>query len=267
MSHLQEHKSCLGQMLCLKSCLSQMRFPMEWEKANAVPKLYKFLNENNLLSSNHSGFRPGDSCINQLVSITHKIYQSFGNDLEVRGVFLDISKAFDKVWHEGLILKLSRNGISGNLLYVLKDFLKYWKYQKQRAALNVQNSSWKGISSGVLQGSILGQILFLICINDLPDGLTSNCKLFADDTSLFSVVHDVTLSSSELKGDLAKISEWAFKWKMTFNPDPSKQAQEVIFSRKLKTVSHPSITFNNDPFKSLSCSKTFGISFRFEINV
>ena len=125
MSHLQEHKSCLGQMLCLKSCLSQMRFPMEWEKANAVPKLYKFLNENNLLSSNHSGFRPGDSCINQLVSITHKIYQSFGNDLEVRGVFLDISKAFDKVWHEGLILKLSRNGISGNLLYVLKDFFKY----------------------------------------------------------------------------------------------------------------------------------------------
>ena len=79
-------------------------------------KLYKFFNENDLLSSSQSGFPPGDSGINQLLSITHEIYQSSDNDLEVRGVFLDISNAFDKVWLEGLILKLSRNGISGNLL-------------------------------------------------------------------------------------------------------------------------------------------------------
>ena len=102
-------------------------------------ELYKFSNENDL-SSSQSDFRPGDSCINQILSVTHEIYQSFDNDLEVRGVFLDISKVFDKVWHEGLILKLSRNGISGNLLYLLKDFLKY---RKQRAVLNGQNSSWK----------------------------------------------------------------------------------------------------------------------------
>ena len=93
----------------------------------------------------------------------------------------------------------------------------------------------------------MGPLLFLIYINDLPDGLLSNCKLFPDDTSLFSVVYDVTISSSELNSDLAKISEWAFKWKMSFNPDPSKPAQEVIFSRKLKTFPHPSITFNNNP--------------------
>ena len=83
-------------------------------------------------------------------------------------------------------------------------------------------------------------------------------------TRPFSVVHDVTISSSELNGTLAKIiSEWAFKWKMSFNPDPTKPAQEVIFSRKLKTVPHPSIT----SFKSFSCSKAFGIGFRFEINL
>ena len=108
-------------------------------------ELYKFSNENDL-SSSQSDFRPGDSCINQILSVTHEIYQSFDNDLEVRGVFLDISKVFDKVWHEGLILKLSRNGISGNLLYLLKDFLKY---QKQRVVLNGQNPSWKGITSYV----------------------------------------------------------------------------------------------------------------------
>ena len=159
-------------------------------------ELYKFLNENDLLSSNKSGFRPGGSWINQLLSITLEIYQSFDNDLEVRRVFLDILKAFDKVWHEGLILKLTRNGISGNLLYLLKDFLKY---RKERVVLNGQNSSWKGITSGVPQGSILGPLLFLIYINDLPNGLSSNCKLFADNKSLFSVVHDVIISPFEQK--------------------------------------------------------------------
>ena len=142
-------------------------------------------------------------------------------------MFLDISKAFNKVWHEGLILKLSRYGVCGNLLYLLKDLLKH---RKQRVVLNGENSSWQGSTSGVPQGSILGPLLLLIYINDLPDGLSSNCKLFADDTSLFSVVHDATISSSELNSDLANISEWAFKWKMNFNPDRSKPAQDVIFS-------------------------------------
>ena len=141
-------------------------------------------------------------------------------------MFLDILKAFHKVWHEGL--NVSLNGLSGNLLYLLKDFLKY---RKQRVVLNGLNSSWKGITSGVPEGSILGPLLFLIYIKDLPDGLSLNWKLFADDTSLFSVVHDNTISSSELNGNLAKISEWAFKWKISFNPGPYKPAQEVIFSR------------------------------------
>ena len=171
-------------------------------------EIKKFFNENYLLSSNQSGFRPGNSWKNKLLPITHELQQSLDNDFQVRGVFLDISKAFDKVWHEGLSLKLSRNGISGNLLYLLKDFLKY---RKQRLVLNGQNSSWKGITSAVPQRSILGPLLFLIYINDFPDGLSWSCKLFADDMSLFSIVHDLTISSSELYSDLAKISEWAFK--------------------------------------------------------
>ena len=85
--------------------------------------MFKFFIENELISSNQSDFKLGGSCVNQLVSIKHEIYKSFDGGHEVSGVFLDISKAFDKVWHDGIILKLTQNGISGNLLKLLRDFL------------------------------------------------------------------------------------------------------------------------------------------------
>ena len=144
--------------------------------------MFNFFTENNLISPNQSRFRPGDSCVNQLLAITHKIYKSFDEGCEVRGVFLDISKTFDKVWHEGLLLKLTQNGISGNLLNLLRDFISC---RKQQVVLNGQCSSWDNATVGVPQSSILGPFLFLIYINDLPSNLSSNFKLFADNMSLF----------------------------------------------------------------------------------
>ena len=212
--------------------------------------------KNNLISPNQSEFKPGDPCINQLLSITHEIYNSLDEGLEVKSFFLDIPKAFDKVWHNGLLLKLSQNGISGNLLVLLSSFLSD---RKQRVLLNGQTSEWRNVTAGVPQGSILGPLLFLIYINDLSGDLSSKAKLFADDTSLFSVTHDITTSANELNNDLKKISDWAFQWKMSFNPDPSKQAQEVIFSRKLKNVSHPPLVFNNVNVSSCKSQKHLGI--------
>ena len=86
--------------------------------------MFRFFIKNNLISSNQSGFNPGDSFINQLLSISHKICKSVDDSFDVRGAFLDFSKAFDKVWHKGIIFKLKQNGISGKLLSVLSDFLK-----------------------------------------------------------------------------------------------------------------------------------------------
>ena len=194
--------------------------------------MFSFFIENDLISLNQSGFKPGDSCINQLLSITHEIYKSFDDGWEVRGVFLDISKAFDKVWHQGVILKLKQNGISGNLLKIIEDFLSN---RYQRVVLNGQSSNWAAVNAGVPQGSILGPLLFLVYINDLSTGLSSNPRLFADDTSLFSVVYDRNTSANELNNDLLMIRSWAYQWKMSFNPDPSKQAQEVVFLAKLKS--------------------------------
>ena len=158
-----------------------------------------FLLKKNLISSNQSGFKLGDSWINQLLSITHEIYMSFDNRFEVRGAFLDISKAFDKVWHKNIIFKPKQNGIPGKLLSVLSDFLKD---RKQRVSLNGQVSSWTGVNAGVPQGSILSLLLFLVYINDLGDGLSSSAELFTDDTPLFSVIHDVDTSANELNNDL-----------------------------------------------------------------
>ena len=144
---------------------------------------------------------------------------------------LDTSKAFDEVWHNGLIFKLKKNGISGNLLNLLSNFLRN---KKQRVVLTGETFSWADVNAGVPQGSILCPLLFLIYINDLADGLSWNAKLFADDTLFFSIVYNANTTAKELNNDLVKISSWAYQWKMSFNPDPNKQAQEVIFNRKTK---------------------------------
>ena len=139
--------------------------------------MFPFFIENKLIAANQSGFKPGDSCINRLIAITHEIFESFDAGYEVRGLFLDISKAFDKVWHEGLIFKLKQNGISGKLLNLIKDFLKN---RKQRVVLNGQFSSWADVDAGVPQGSILGTLLFLIYINNLEKELNDDIAKFQD---------------------------------------------------------------------------------------
>ena len=131
--------------------------------------MFGFFIENDLISQHQSGFKPGDSCINQLLSITHEIYQSFDEGFDVCSVLLDTSKAFDEVWHNGLIFKLKKNGISGNLLNLLSNFLRN---KKQRVVLTGETFSWADVNAGVPEGSILCPLLFLKYINDLADGLS-----------------------------------------------------------------------------------------------
>ena len=101
--------------------------------------------------------------------------------LDVRRAFLDLSKAFDRVWHDGLMYKLKTLGICGNYCGLIHSFLSD---RHQRVVLNGQSSKWSHIKAGVPQGSILGPLLFLVYINDLPKVLTTSAKHFADDTSL-----------------------------------------------------------------------------------
>ena len=133
--------------------------------------------------------------------ITHEILSSFDDSYEIKGVFFYISKAFDKVWHDRIIHNLKRNGISGNLLCLLTDFLSN---RKQRVILNGQSSSWANINAGVPQGSILGPVLFLIYINDLSDNL--QLILSYSLMSLFSTVKVPEKTANNLSNDLKKLN-------------------------------------------------------------
>ena len=170
--------------------------------------LFEYIDENELLIPNQSGFRPLDCCVNQLPSVNHEIFSNCDCDppKDIRAVFLDISKAFDKIWLHGLIFKIKSFGISGDLLELIENFRSN---RFQRVVLNGQITEWEKINAGMPPGSILGSLFFLIYINDLTDGTSSIAKLFVDDTSLFSVVQNKNDLASQLKNDLNKVSDWA----------------------------------------------------------
>ena len=210
-----------------------------------------------MLVNCQSGFIKGDSCVSQLLSIIHSIHENLDANpsLDTKGIFLDMSKAFDKVWHEGLIYKLRSYGIRSNLLNLLMNYLDN---RKQRVMINGTNSSWKPIKSGVPQGSVLGPLLFLIFINDLPDNLNCSPKLFADDVSLNVVMHDNKNSTENIEKDLKLLYDWSVTWKMEFNPDTSKPAEEVLFTNRNSNAYNP-ITFEHIAIKSVNEHKHLGL--------
>ena len=276
--------------LIFKASIQEDVFPDCWKKANVVPihkkesknllknyrpisllpifgkiyeiiifkELFNHFHQNHLFTKCQSGFLPGDSCISQLLPIVHEINSSFDCDptIDLSGVFLDISKAFDKVWHEGILFKLKTYGVNGEVLILLTNYL-YERYQS--VVLNGQISSWELVKSAVPQGSVVGPLFFLIYINDLPDNLESNCKIFADDTSLFYKVFDKHVSRATLNKDLELINNWAFQWKMQFNPDRNKQVQELYFSKKAGNEKSLDLTFNKSNVASSPSVKHSGM--------
>ena len=215
--------------------------------------IYNHLHHNNFFTPVQSGFMPGDSTINQLTFIYDNLCKALDNGLETRVVFFDISKAFDKVWHRGLLAKLKAAGITGHLLSWFHDYLTS---RTQRVVLPGATSDLVYIKSGVPQGSILGPLLFLVYINDIVYGIESNINLFADDTSLYITSDNPQSAADILQSDIVRISSWADKWLVTFNPSKS---ESLIVSRKRSQQLHPPLIMYDRPIIEVNDHKHLGV--------
>ena len=168
-------------------------------------------------------------------------------------MFCDISKAFDRVWHKGLIFKLKQYGLSEN---ILKWISSYLQYRKQRVFVNSEFSNEKHINAGVPQGSVLGPLLFLVYVNDIADSLHSVTRLFADDSSLAVTSNDNEYIQATLNHDLDIISKWATQWLVQFNPSKT----EVLYLSLMKNNARPSIVFQNTQLNFVVNHKHLGVT-------
>ena len=268
------------------------QFPQSWKKANVTPVykkgekqlcnnyrpisllsalgkvmeryvhkyVYNYLIQNKVFTPFQSGFIQGDSTTYQLINLYDSFCEAVDNGKEVRVVFLDISKAFDRVWHRDLLHKLHSVGISGHLL---KWFEHYLSERQQRVVINGKTSSYLKVPAGVPQGSILGPLLFLVYINDIVSELNCSIRLFADDTSLYIVVENPNASATLLNSSLGNIHSWSKDWLVEFSPP---KTDSMVLSRKRLKPYHPPLIMNNVVIKEVDRHRHLGITFSSDLN-
>ena len=166
---------------------------------------------------------------------------------------MDVSAAFDKCWHAGLIEKLRQNKVEDKCLALFESYLRG---RKQVVVVNGVKSEMKEVKAGIPQGSRLGPLLWILYVNDIVKDIDSEILLFADDTCLFASAPDPAQASQILNKDLHKISNWANTWKVTFNPLKSK---DIIFTRNLLINNSPPIVLNNTIVDRVHEHKHLGI--------
>jgi hypothetical protein len=186
----------------------------------------------------------------------HQFCKAVSEGKEIRVVFLDISKAFDRVWHKGLIYKLQKAGIKGRLLHW---FIDYLHERFQRVIIKGEFSEWLRIVAGVPQGSVLGPLLFLIFINDITNVIEHcNIRMFADDTCLFVTVDNREEAAADLNNDLVNVQNWANQWLINFSPP---KTESLTISNKANLNLHPALLLNNFPVKEVQFHKHLGVTF------
>ena len=228
-------------------------------------RITNFLVEKNFFSSKQHGFREKEGVTELLTFLTdfwtEKTYPGSKFHI-VNSVFLDISKAFDTVQHDSLLYKILRAGIGGDCSFWIRDFLEN---RTQKVALENVESCSQPINAGVIQGSCLGPLLFLIFINDLEENIESDINFFADDTHLFVAGMPEQDQVRILNKDLKKIEFWSNRWKINFAPE---KTIHLRFSRKRKNaeICNESIYFKDVPVKTAETHRILGVYFDTKLN-
>lgn len=176
-------------------------------------KMVEHLESNRVLSEKQHGFTRGRSCLTNLLEAFNEWTQALDEGYGLEVVYLDYRKAFDTVPHKRLIDKIRNYGITGNILRWIEDFLRG---RKTRVKVNGNYSEWLEVWSGVPQGSVLGPLLFLLFVNDLPDWIKSSIRMFADDTKMWRVIKTEE-DRDILQCDIDKLMEWSDNWLLKFN--------------------------------------------------
>ncbi|MCG8078128.1 MAG: reverse transcriptase family protein, partial [Candidatus Thiodiazotropha taylori] len=256
---LKEYADDLAPALTLifSASVSQGEVPKDWRDANVTPifkkgdhsdpanyrpisltsvcskliehilhsQIMTHLDSHRILTDQQHGFRKRRSTESQLILTLHDLAKGLDEGEQIDAILLDFSKAFDKVPHERLASKLEHYGIRGNLLLWIKSFLAH---RTQQVLVEGRSSDTAPVTSGVPQGSVIGPLLFLLYINDLPLQATSTTRLFADDSLLYRKIRS-TQDAQALQDDLDRLQKWEEDWLMSFNPS---KCEVVRITRK-----------------------------------
>ena len=276
--------------IIMNKSLQEGRLPTIWKKAHVVPifkkgkkniagnyrpvsltsvtckvmeglvreKLIDHFNINNLITDSQHGFVGGRSCSTNLLAVLDVWTEVLEEDGFIDTIYLDFAKAFDTVPHERLLHKLDGLGIQGKLLAWIRSFLSD---RSQKVIIDGEESGWKEVVSGIPQGSVLGPMLFICFVNDLPDVVKSNVYIFADDTKLFAKVPD---NATVLQQDLDNLQKWSDKWQLRFNASKCK----VMHVGKQTEISNYSMTANNKTLtlETTQTEKDLGVNVDKDLN-
>lgn len=202
-----------------------------------------------------SGFRRADGTQNQLVRIIHSLAQNVDRGNYTMSCYFDLAKAFDRVWHQGLLAKLEHIGVSGSALRWLKNYLCG---RQQRVRIGDTTSAYLPIPAGVPQGSVLGPLLFVIYTHDLPSAVTSqmvDCNLFADDTALTASSADQKEVGDELQKSVHQTSAWLTDWRLAVNVSKTT----VLETTRRPSPSPTAICLNNIQLSRAHSHKHLGL--------
>ena len=207
----------------------------------------------NILTSAQHGFRKRRSCESQLIATLQDLAKGIDDKSQIDAVLLDFSKAFDKVPHHRLSLKLDQYGVRGNILRWVTNFLSN---RSQAVVCEGHKSQLADVVSGVPQGTVLGPLLFLAYINDMPDQVSSTIRLFADDALLYRRIN-TTDDAKILQRDLDALQTWENKWQMAFNPD---KCEVLRVTTKKKHIINASYNIHGHTLQTVDKAKYLGVT-------
>jgi hypothetical protein len=216
-----------------------------------VSNLMDHFDNHEILDDCQHGFRSQRSCETQLLNLTHELHEELEKKSQIDTIVLDFSKAFDKVPHARLMAKLHNYGVQGKTHDWIKHFLMS---RKQRVIVDGEASDWAPVASGVPQGTVLGPVLFLAFINDLPNTVTSKMKLFADDCIVYNPIHSIN-DCNALQSDLHSLEKWEEKWCMSFN---ASKCNAIQITRKHNKISFP-YTLHNTELENVKSTTYLGV--------